>query len=187
MQEEDKQSQIRLFDIQEAKRQHLQKYINIHAQAGENKLKSENQRKSRMKNMDKLEVMDQEGRRYKAYYDGDVEEVVEYEMENKVELFFSYPGSFNGSMVNLKQVIFGYSPDKILLNNIDLNIDPKSCAALLGWNGCGKSTLIKLVVGALNPLNGKSTVYPPAKIEYLSRHQFEQLNAESTPLKTMAD
>ena len=72
MQEEDKQSQIRLFDIQEAKRQHLQKYINIHAQAGENKLKSENQRKSRMKNMDKLEVMDQEGRRYKAYYDGDV-------------------------------------------------------------------------------------------------------------------
>ena len=47
-------------------------------------------------------------------------EVVEYETEEKVELFFSNPGSFDGSMVKLEHVAFGYSPDKILLNNIDL-------------------------------------------------------------------
>ena len=39
-----------------------------------------------MKKMDKLGLMAQEGRRYKAYYDGDVEEVVEYETEDKVEI-----------------------------------------------------------------------------------------------------
>ena len=100
--EEDKQRQIRLFDIQEAKRQHLQKYIDLHAQSGENGVKAAKQRKSRMKKMDKLGVMAQEGRRYKAYYDGDVEEVVEYETEDKVKLFFSDPGSFNGSMVKLE-------------------------------------------------------------------------------------
>ena len=51
--------------------------------------------------MDKLGVMAQEGRRYKVSYDGYVEEVAEYETEDKVELMFSYPGSFNDSMVNL--------------------------------------------------------------------------------------
>ena len=111
--EEDKQRQIRLFDIQEAKRQHLQQYIDLRAQSGENRVKAAKQRKSRTKKMDKLRVMAQEGRRYKAYYDGDVEEVVEYETEDKVKLFFSDPGSFNGSMVKLEQVTFGYSPDKI--------------------------------------------------------------------------
>ena len=56
--------------------------------------------------------MVQEGRRYKAYYDGDIEEVVEYETEDKVYLFPPYQGIFNGSMVNLEQVTFGYSPGK---------------------------------------------------------------------------
>ena len=127
-------------------------------------MKAVKQRKIRMRKMDNLGVMSQEGRRYKSYYDGDVEEVVEYEKEDNVGLFFPDPGSFNGSMVNLEQVTFGYSPDKILLNNIILTIDLKSHAALLGRNGCGKSTLVNLVVVSLNPLNGKSTVDPQSKI-----------------------
>ena len=70
---------------------------------------------------------------------------------------------------------------------IDLTIGLKSRAALLEWDRCGKSTLVKLVAGALNPLNGKSTVDPRVKIEYLTQHQIEQLDANSTPLKTMVD
>ena len=150
-------------------------------------MKAENKHKSRMNKADKLGVMYQEGRRYKVYYDGNVEEVVEYETEDKVEIFYSDPGSSNGSMVKLEQVKFGYIPDKILLKNIDLTIDLKSHDAILGRNGCGKSTLTKLVVGALNLLNGKSTVDPWAKIEYLTHHQLEQLDTYSTHFKTMFD
>ena len=51
-------------------------------------MKSAKQRKSPMKNMDKLGVITQEGRRYKAYYDGNVEEVAEYETGDIVELNF---------------------------------------------------------------------------------------------------
>ena len=70
--EEDKQRQIQLFDIQEAKRQHPQKNIDIHAQSGENGMKAAKQRKIHTQIMDNLVVMAQEGRRYKASYDGDV-------------------------------------------------------------------------------------------------------------------
>ena len=38
--------------------------------------------------MDNLAVMAQEVRRYKSYYDVDVEEVVNYKMEEKVEIIF---------------------------------------------------------------------------------------------------
>ena len=90
-------------------------------------------------------------------------------------------------MVKLEQVTFRYIPDKILLENIDLTVDIKSIAALLGRNGCDKSTLINLVVGALNPLNGKYTVDPRAKIEYLAQHQLEKIDLDSTPLNKMVD
>ena len=112
---------------------------------------------------------------------------MEYETEDKVEIFFSDPGSFSGSMVNLEQVTFGYSPDKILLNNINLTIDIKSCAALLGRNRCGKYTLINMATGALNTLNGKCSVDTQAKIEYLAHNQLGKLDADSTPLKKMVD
>ena len=89
--------------------------------------------------------------------------------------------------MKLEQVKFGYTPEKILLKNINLNIDLKSCTTIIGRNGCGKSTLIKMVVGALNPLNGKSNVDPRVEIDYLAQNQIEQLNVDSTPLEKIVD
>ena len=102
-------------------------------------------------------------------------------------LQFPDPGSFDGDIVRLEQVNFGYSPDRILLNDVDLSITLKSRVALLGRNGCGKSTLIKLIVGALQPLKGKAVVDSRAKIEYLAQHQLEQLDPDGTPLLTMIE
>lgn len=162
--DDDKVRQIRLHEQQEAKRAHLQKYIDLHSQAGENGPKASRQRKSKMKKLDKLGVMSQEGKKYKASYDGDAEEIEEYEEEDEVELKFPDPGGFDGDIVKLERVKFGYSPDKILLNDVDLTISMKSRVALLGRNGCGKSTLIKIVVGALQPLTGKGAIDGRAKI-----------------------
>lgn len=72
---DDKLRQQRLREQQEAKRAHLQKYIDLHAQAGENGVKAARQRKSKMKKLDKLGVMAQDGKKWKASYDGDAEEV----------------------------------------------------------------------------------------------------------------
>jgi ATP-binding cassette subfamily F protein 3 len=185
--DDDKVRQIRLHEQQEAKRAHLQKYIDLHSQAGENGPKASRQRKSKMKKLDKLGVMSQEGKKYKASYDGDAEEIEEYEEEDEVELKFPDPGGFDGDIVKLERVKFGYSPDKILLNEVDLTISMKSRVALLGRNGCGKSTLIKIVVGALQPLTGKGAIDGRAKIEYLAQHQLEQLDPDGTPMQTMID
>lgn len=85
-----------------------------------------------------------EGKKWKASYDGVAEEVEEYVEDEKVTLTFPDPGSFDGDIVKLDQITFGYTSDKILLDKIDLSINLKSRVALLGRNGQGKSTLIKL-------------------------------------------
>lgn len=139
--DDDKVRQQRLREVQENKRAHLQKYIDLHSQSGENGVKAARQRKSKMKKLDKLGVMAQEGKKYKASYDGDAEEVEEYVEDETVELKFPDPGKFDGDIVRLEQATFGYSPDKILLADIDLSITLKSRVALLGRNGCGKSTM----------------------------------------------
>ena len=44
--------------------------------------------------------------------------------------------------------------DRDLLNNVSLQIDGKTRAALAGVNGCGKSTLMKILVGEIQPDTG---------------------------------
>lgn len=58
--------------------------------------------------------------------------------------------------VEVKGVSFGYGPlDPPLLKDIHLSIPAGTTAALVGTTGCGKSTLIKLIGGLLNPRNGE--------------------------------
>jgi ATP-binding cassette, subfamily F, member 3 len=180
--EENRLRQIRLREQQEEKKAHLQKYIDLHSQAGENGPKAARQKKSKIKKLEKIGVMSQEGKRWKASYDGDAEEVEEYQEDEVVVLNFPDPGSFQGNIIQLERVKFGYSDDdsQMLLHDVDLTIGFKSRAALLGRNGCGKSTLIKLMVGALKPKGGKVTIDARAKIEYLAQHQLEQVRRNLT-------
>lgn len=57
--EDEKQRQVRLRENQEAKKVHLQKYIDLHSQAGENGVKAARQRKSKMKKLEKVGMMAQ--------------------------------------------------------------------------------------------------------------------------------
>lgn len=185
--EDEKQRHIRLRENQEAKKAHLQKYIDLHSQAGENGVKAAKQRKSKMKKLEKVGMMNQEGKRWKASYDGVAEEVEEYVEEEKVILNFPECGRFDGDIVKLDQATFGYNHENILLKQIDLSVNITSRIALLGRNGCGKSTLIKLIVGALRPLQGQIKIDGRAKIEYLAQHQLEQLDPDGTPMQTMME
>lgn len=61
-------------------------------------------------------------------------------------------------MIRFNNLSFGYSPKKLLYQNLTLNIESGSIYGLLGKNGAGKSTLLKNIVGTLFPLAGSVTV-----------------------------
>lgn len=59
------------------------------------------------------------------------------------------------SFISAKGLEFSYSPEEPkVLNGIDLDIEKGSYVAILGHNGCGKSTLAKLLCGILLPNEG---------------------------------
>lgn len=51
------------------------------------------------------------------------------------------------SNIELRNVTFGYSSDKNVLNNISLSVESKGITALAGLSGCGKSTIASLIIG----------------------------------------
>lgn len=58
----------------------------------------------------------------------------------------------------------------------------ESRAALVGDNGVGKSTLLKLIMNEIEPVTGQIKIHRKAKISRFTQHHMDQLNLEKTPL-----
>lgn len=56
--------------------------------------------------------------------------------------------------LKLDRVSFGYRPDRPILSEIDLEIEPGGSVALVGESGAGKSTLLALLAGLYAPDRG---------------------------------
>ncbi len=62
------------------------------------------------------------------------------------------------TLVSLKNVAVGYNSN-VILDGIDLEIRQGDFIALLGPNGCGKTTLLKTIAGILKPISGEINYY----------------------------
>jgi ATP-binding cassette subfamily F protein 3 len=78
-------------------------------------------------------------------------------------------------------VAVGYEPGKNVLNNVTLRIDNDDRIALLGSNGNGKSTLVKLLAGKLAPFSGHVTRAANLSVGYFAQHQTDELDLDGSP------
>jgi ATP-binding cassette subfamily F protein 3 len=83
-------------------------------------------------------------------------------------------------IVALDDVSVGYVPGKPVLKGLNLRIDNDDRIALLGSNGNGKSTLVKLIAARLDPMQGSITRASRLKIAYFAQHQLDELDADAT-------
>ncbi|RMF73076.1 MAG: ABC transporter ATP-binding protein [Acidobacteria bacterium] len=78
--------------------------------------------------------------------------------------------------VRLERVRFGYEPGRPVVEDVDLAVPDGGFAALIGPNGGGKTTLLRLIAGLLEPWSGTVRVYgrPPramrGAIGYVPQH-----------------
>ncbi len=77
-------------------------------------------------------------------------------------------------------VSVGYDPEKPVLNKVTLRIDNDDRIALLGSNGNGKSTLVKLLAGKLAPFSGKVVRAANLSVGYFAQHQTDELDLEGS-------
>jgi len=74
----------------------------------------------------------------------------------------------------------GYDPKQPVLNRVSLRIDNDDRIALLGANGNGKSTLVKLLANRLAPFSGTVTRADKLSIAYFAQHQLDELNEDGS-------
>jgi ABC-type nitrate/sulfonate/bicarbonate transport system ATPase subunit len=75
-------------------------------------------------------------------------------------------------MLQLNQVSFAYTPKNIILSDLSLTFESGKIVALLGGSGMGKTTLLKLCAGLLQPTHGTITSLiprPSADVGYMSQ------------------
>lgn len=148
-----------LYEHQQEKVAHLQSYIDrFRAKATKAK-----QAQSRIKMLERMEL------------------IAPAHVDNPFHFTFRAPDDLPSPLLTMEKVVAGYG-EKIILEQIKLNLVPGSRIGLLGRNGAGKSTLIKLLAGELEAQSGKVSLAKGIKLGYFAQHQLETLRADESAL-----
>jgi ATP-binding cassette subfamily F protein 3 len=79
-------------------------------------------------------------------------------------------------IIAIDHVSVGYEPGRPILSRLSLRIDNDDRIGLIGANGNGKSTLVKLIADRLMPFDGTVTRAQKLKVAYFAQHQLDELN-----------
>uniref|UniRef100_A0A8C9XW14 ATP binding cassette subfamily F member 3 n=1 Tax=Sander lucioperca TaxID=283035 RepID=A0A8C9XW14_SANLU len=100
-------------------------------------------------------------------------------LEKETEVTLKFPDNFeklSPPILQLDEVEFYYSADRRLFSGLSLSADLESRICIVGENGAGKTTVLKLLMGELTPVNGVRQSHRNLKIGYFSQHHVDQLD-----------
>lgn len=87
----------------------------------------------------------------------------------------------NKISILVRNLTFSYG-ENVIFKNTDFFMEVGDKVALVSGNGTGKSTLIKLILGMLEPQEGTARVGDNLKVGYYSQDHLETLPADGTPI-----
>jgi ATP-binding cassette subfamily F protein 3 len=192
-----RKSQMRQRDALDKKRELVEKTIANNLQAArktgdDNKARMAKIRQKKLDDRWGAEVNDK-GHRFKLNRDfggyaltsrGAIE--VE-ELDPPIHLPFPEPEDlrFPGSLCSAQNITFQYSKSgPVILDNVTITVHPGDRVGVVGKNGEGKSTLIKLLIGQLKPTKGTVERHPRLRLGYFSQHSVEELSAPGVATKS---
>jgi len=155
--------QQKMHEKQQAERAHMQKFVDRFKA----KASKASQAQSRIKALEKMDIVDA---------------VI---AERAVHFTFPNPKEIASPMISIDKADIGYTEGQPVLRKVYENIDNDDRIALLGANGNGKSTLMKLIAGKLDHMSGDVRRSSKLRIGYFSQHQTEELDVESTPYQEL--
>ncbi|KAK4330868.1 Protein GCN20 [Rhodotorula toruloides] len=98
------------------------------------------------------------------------------EEDDVVTFKFPETDKISPPLLQLTDVEFGYTKDKMLLKGVNMDVGLDSRIGLIGANGAGKSTLIKLLIGELQPVRGQQSRNGRLRIAYFAQHHIDSLD-----------
>jgi ATP-binding cassette subfamily F protein 3 len=151
--------QQQAFEKQQAQRAHMEKYIaRFKAQATKAR-----QAQSRIKALERME------------------ELSAAHVDSPFDFTFREASKISSPLLDLSEGRLGYG-DKVVLEQVKLQLAPGARLGLLGPNGAGKSTLIKTLAGELQPIGGRLQCGENLVVGYFAQHQLDALDDKASPL-----
>ncbi len=98
-----------------------------------------------------------------------------------VKMKFTASRPSGNDVLDLRDVTMGFG-DRVLFSHLNVLVKRDDRLLILGQNGCGKSTLIKLIIGKLEPLTGIIEAGYNVEVGY-----YDQENQNLVPQKTVLD
>ena len=119
----------------------------------------------------------------------EADETADLAEDAELPLRLSAGGTLRGPfLARLEKVSFRYpAGDKTLFANVDMTLDSASRVCLLGENGEGKTTLVKVLLGQLEPTSGVASLDRGARVALVNQHHADQLAFDKTPLAFMLE
>ena len=147
------------YQKQQRKMAHIQSFITrFKAQATKAR-----QAQSRIKALERMEV------------------IAMAHVDSPFDFSFAKPDKMPNPLLSLEKADIGYG-QTCIIKQAGLTISPGDRIGLLGSNGAGKSSLIKVLADGMQPLSGTKRAADALKIGYFAQHQLEQLHADESPL-----
>lgn len=162
--EERRKTAKREYENQMQQRAHLQAFIDKFRY---NAAKS-SEAQSRIKKLEKMPVLEAP------------------EAEYSVHFKFPEVEKLSPPIIQMSQVSFGYTPDKPLLRNVDLDVQLDSRIGIVGPNGAGKTTALKLLIGQLQPTAGLISQNPRLRVGFFAQHHVDALDLTTSAVGFMA-
>jgi ABC transport system ATP-binding/permease protein len=73
------------------------------------------------------------------------------------------------TVIKAHHMSFSYEPSKVILRDVDIDLGPGDRVGVVGTNGSGKSTFVKLLAGRLEPTTGTVKTGPTVVASYLDQ------------------
>lgn len=157
----------RLYERQQKEEEKLKGIIAKYIRGNEKKA---NIAKDRIKKLEKLES-----------------EKVELEKKNKYTKFNMKINRPSYSIpIKCNNLTFGYDEENLLYENLNLDLSRGEKLLVVGENGIGKTTLLRLIMGYLKPLEGNIEITEKTDIAYYAQ-EHEILEPNKTILENFAN
>lgn len=75
-------------------------------------------------------------------------------------------------MISANNVSLQYGK-RVLFDEVNVNFTPGNCYGIIGANGAGKSTFMKILSGEIEPTKGKVSILPGMRMSVLKQNHFE--------------
>ena len=86
-------------------------------------------------------------------------------------------------MLRLDEANIGYTPEKHILEGVNIDVNLETRLSLIGPNGAGKSTLLKALLGEIQVFEGNCFIHNRLRVGVFTQHHLDSLDMRLTAVE----